>query len=252
MPKHTFTSLNHTFRYHELGSSQNPHVLLLHGYINTSAMFLPFMRSFQSHYHLIALDLPTTIDPHTTFSFEYLTDYVVHFIHQLNLTPLTLVGFSMGGPIAVNAAQHLPSQVQNLYLLNSSPRIIGGPLQYKLFTKLKPVGTTQPVYQLYSNINSSNKLRQIFKIPMPKNAHLRTSHLLHTTLNVLSQDLSQVFYQLPTRKTVVLFKDDLLISWRKQSKLLQGLNCPPIIFRKGGHNRHPQTYWPQVASIFKT
>jgi len=98
-----------------------PEIVLLHGFTNTGASWQPVISALGERYRAHAPD----IRGHgTAAELEPVTlDAVIADIDALASGPFTLVGYSMGGRIALHAALALPSRVQRLILIGASPGI---------------------------------------------------------------------------------------------------------------------------------
>jgi 2-succinyl-6-hydroxy-2,4-cyclohexadiene-1-carboxylate synthase len=101
-----------------------PDVVLLHGFTHTGASWDPVVSALGERYRACALDIrghgsatervPATIDG------------VLHDVVAAAPGRCTLVGYSMGGRIALHAALGLPARVDRLVLIGASPGIADG------------------------------------------------------------------------------------------------------------------------------
>ncbi|HWD86046.1 MAG TPA: 2-succinyl-6-hydroxy-2,4-cyclohexadiene-1-carboxylate synthase [Solirubrobacteraceae bacterium] len=99
--------------------NEPPTLVLLHGFTNTGASWQPVIRALGERYRAIAPDIrghgsATDTRPVTL-------DAVIADVAGLTGDGFTLVGYSMGGRIALNAALALPSRVERLVLIGASP-----------------------------------------------------------------------------------------------------------------------------------
>lgn len=109
-------------RIHYLEQGQGTPLVLLHGTAIDSAMLsygssLPL---FAQHFRVIALDWPGYGDseqPHKTFTIPDYTNILKAFISTLGLDDIHLLGFSMGGAVALQYALHHP--LKSLTLVSS-------------------------------------------------------------------------------------------------------------------------------------
>src|SRR4051795_4146686 len=96
-----------------------PPLVLLHGFTQTRQSWRRTANELAGRYRVIVPDLPGHgQSAHRTASFDAATAYIRALAPQ---TPFTLVGYSMGGRIALRAAFELP--VDRLILLGASPGI---------------------------------------------------------------------------------------------------------------------------------
>lgn len=98
-----------------------PDVVLLHGFTQTRASWDPVVAALGERYRAFALDirghgsasarLPVTLEA------------VLDDVAALAPKRFTLVGYSMGGRIALHAALRMPEQIERLILIGASPGI---------------------------------------------------------------------------------------------------------------------------------
>lgn len=90
-------------------------VLLIHGNsANAQTFHHQLGGDFGDSHHVVALDLPghgkssTAADPETTYSLGGYASVVVEVVRRLQLARPVVVGWSLGGHIALEAAEYLP------------------------------------------------------------------------------------------------------------------------------------------------
>lgn len=112
--------------YEHRGDSNLPLVVCLHGFTGSTATWNAVSTHVQNDVQMIAVDL---MGHGHTESPEALEDYTMErqltileaFFNQLQLTSFTLLGYSMGGRIALSYALAYPHRVKQLILESSSP-----------------------------------------------------------------------------------------------------------------------------------
>lgn len=108
------------------GSNSLPIVVLLHGFTGTSSTWTEISALFKDKYKVVAVDLTghgkTTIpsDPSRYSMAEQVADLETLFT-EMNLAHFTLVGYSMGGRIALAYTHRYPDRVTSLILESASP-----------------------------------------------------------------------------------------------------------------------------------
>jgi 3-oxoadipate enol-lactonase len=110
--------------YRETGDPANPPAVLLHGLGSESGDWATVAAGLADVLHVYALDLRghgRTSAPQR-YSFELMRDDVLRFVDVMGLSPVTLVGHSMGGTVAFLVAQDRPAAVARLVLVDSPPR----------------------------------------------------------------------------------------------------------------------------------
>jgi pimeloyl-ACP methyl ester carboxylesterase len=106
--------------YLEAGPVDAPPVVLVHGLGATNASMLPLISALSRDFHVLAPDLPghggtqAKGDPHAA---EYLGNWLLAFLRETCDQPAVLVGNSLGGRTALEAALSSPYEVRGLVLL---------------------------------------------------------------------------------------------------------------------------------------
>ena len=110
------------YAYVEYG--HGPHeVVLLHGNMSSGLHYLPLIERLDAEkFHVIAPDMRGFGDSsynHRFDSLQALKDDVTALVKALNLTSLTVAGWSAGGGVALLLAAQEPSLVKRLFLIDS-------------------------------------------------------------------------------------------------------------------------------------
>lgn len=104
-----------------------PTVVFLHGFLGQGSDWLPFMDAFIQDYRCLLPDLPghgANLDgqDRQTLSFARLAQGLERLLDRLGIGErVHLVGYSMGGRVALYFAVHRPERVQSLVLESASP-----------------------------------------------------------------------------------------------------------------------------------
>lgn len=118
-----FTIDDATYAY-EISGEGIP-VVLLHGFTGSRSTWSTFVSAWKGKFQLIAVDLPghgeTMIETPRTMN-ECCYDLVKLFEH-LQLTKLHMIGYSMGGRVALSFASLYPDWIASLILESASPGI---------------------------------------------------------------------------------------------------------------------------------
>ena len=106
--------------YLESGPVDAPPVVLVHGLSATNASMLPLIPALSKEYRVLAPDLPghggseAIQSPHAA---RFLGDWLSAFLRETCDRPAVLVGNSLGGRTALEAALNSPFEVRGLVLL---------------------------------------------------------------------------------------------------------------------------------------
>ena len=106
--------------YIESGPHDAPPVVLVHGLSATNSSMLPLIPALSQHYRVIAPDLPghggTQATAHAHGA-DFLGQWLVEFLRATCQQPAVLVGNSLGGRTALQAALDSPADVRGVVLL---------------------------------------------------------------------------------------------------------------------------------------
>lgn len=97
-------------------------IVLLHGFLESSNIWNPFVEKWSRIRQVICIDLPghgqseVVAKVHTM---ELLAEVVEHVVNQLGLSKIALLGHSMGGYVSLAYLEHYSEKVHKLILLNS-------------------------------------------------------------------------------------------------------------------------------------
>ncbi len=113
--------------YQQLGHVRRPPVLFLHGFMGSGADWLPIAQPLSKKYACILPDLPGH-GHHLNFSQPLNFDAVTAELRQLvdlwGGGPVKLVGYSLGGRLALYFATRYPHLVDRLALEGASPGLV--------------------------------------------------------------------------------------------------------------------------------
>jgi len=117
--------------YREAGDSQNPAVLLLHGFPTSGHMFRNLIPHLARDYHVIAPDLPgfgfSSAPGHDVFNytFENVARVMGDFVEQMGLKKFTVYIFDYGAPIGLRIAFRFPDRISALITQNGNAYVEG-------------------------------------------------------------------------------------------------------------------------------
>ena len=115
-------------RWHYIaqGNRHDPPLIFLHGFMGISSDWLEITERFESEYYCILPDLPghgksvtgTMAEP---LNFDFVSLGLVTLMEDLQLTSAGLIGYSMGGRVALYAATRYPERFDALVLEGANP-----------------------------------------------------------------------------------------------------------------------------------
>ena len=145
--------------YYEIHGTGEP-LILLHGGLGSSDMFSEIMPLLLKKKQVIAVDLQAhgrTADINRPLSYEAMADDVAALIHSLKIEKADVMGYSVGGEVALRTAIQHPEVVRKLVIVSATfsrdgwyPEIVSGMTQMGAGAA-EPMKQT-PMYQLYASI----------------------------------------------------------------------------------------------------
>ena len=122
MPTIAINGLNYFYQVQGSGSP----LILLHGFTGSSTNWLEFLEPFAEHFKVVLIDLPghgrSASPPNSNrYTLPSVSHDLVAIIQALRLPAVNLLGYSMGGRLALYMALQHPSYVQSLMLESASP-----------------------------------------------------------------------------------------------------------------------------------
>jgi len=113
--------------YTRSGDTRRPVVLFLHGFMGSSADWREVTAALGGRYHCFAVDLPghgaSLGLPPENYTIEGTTRALLALLDELNVDRPTVVGYSMGGRLALYLALRHPERCAGLFLESTSPGI---------------------------------------------------------------------------------------------------------------------------------
>jgi pimeloyl-ACP methyl ester carboxylesterase len=224
--------------YYVIG--QGKPLLFLHGGRVRALTFKKTLEELSKDYMVIAPDIPGYGDsstPDKVWSYEDYGKYFNTFLKELNLKNVTVVGYSMGGGIALNLAGH-SSLVKRLVLVDSAG------------TGLKPkskhlLGDIRRLFFYVSHPQYLAILATLLRSYLQftrKHSHDR-QHINKIRKHCSQKDYEQVIKNIKVPTKVLWAEGDKDIPIAQSKKLLRLIEGSSITTVKGNHD------WPLYSPL---
>ncbi|WP_121967549.1 2-succinyl-6-hydroxy-2,4-cyclohexadiene-1-carboxylate synthase [Leptolyngbya sp. BC1307] len=122
MPR--LTTENHTLYYTTAGKATDPPLLILHGFLGSHLDFAATLPALSEHFYCITPDLPghgQTLTAPGSYTFPTTTKTLLSLLDHLSITRTHLLGYSMGGRLALYLVCHFPERFRRVVLESASP-----------------------------------------------------------------------------------------------------------------------------------
>lgn len=111
--------------YELRGEPSRPKLLFLHGFMGCGSDFTATIDALLPDFYCLTLDLPghgqTQVDGAVRYDMEVLAPTLLNLLHQLNFAPCHLVGYSMGGRLALYLSCLFAQKFLSVLLVSASP-----------------------------------------------------------------------------------------------------------------------------------
>jgi 2-succinyl-6-hydroxy-2,4-cyclohexadiene-1-carboxylate synthase len=112
-----------------MGNPLNLTIVFLHGFLGDCRDFEESIWLLSNKFYCIAVDLPghgktEVIGTENYYKIEYITQGLIDFLQSLNIPRCILVGYSMGGRLALYLALHFPEFFSQIILESASPGLV--------------------------------------------------------------------------------------------------------------------------------
>lgn len=154
-----YAPVNGLKMYYEVQGTGEP-LILLHGGLGSTAMFADILPSLARNRQVIAVDLEAhgrTANIDRPLSYEAMADDVAGLVHYLKLIKVDVMGYSLGGEVALRIAIQHPDAVRKLVVVSASfrrdgwyPEIVAQMMRMSPGAAEGFKGT--PLYQTYRRI----------------------------------------------------------------------------------------------------
>lgn len=154
-----YADVNGINLYYETHGSGRP-LILLHGGLGSGEMFGPVIPHFAGHHQVILPDLQghgRTADIDRPIDVRLMADDIAALIDHLNLDQPDLVGYSLGGGVALHTAAKYPDKVRRLVV--ASANVTRSAIPAEMLAQQGQVSGTAaefmkdtPMYQLYQRV----------------------------------------------------------------------------------------------------
>jgi pimeloyl-ACP methyl ester carboxylesterase len=154
-----YADVNGINLYYEIHGTGRP-LILLHGGLGSGEMFGPVLSLLAEHHRVIAPDLQghgRTADIERPIDIRLMADDIAALIDHLGLEKPDVVGYSLGGGVALQVAVKYPAKVRRLVVVSANVRRDAIPAEMLAQQAQVSAAAVEflkdtPMYQLYQRV----------------------------------------------------------------------------------------------------
>jgi len=215
--------------YLDWENPQRPTVLMLHGFANCAATWIPIACPLAAaRRHVVALDLRGHGDSQWTDQDKYrmadLVSDIAFFLDALDIDKVTLVGHSMGGAVSQYFTAEYPGKVDRLVIVDNGPefgeKVLERRINHNVHTKRFFSGLHE-VAEYLAKLDPFSPMQLLLE---------EAEHLTKTTE---FEKLTWKFHALNSGSAAISSESALSERW----EILGLITCPTLILRgaESGH-----------------
>lgn len=237
------------------GSNEKPTLVFLHGFLGNRKDWKKTIKQLKDDFHCITIDLPghglsagnlAPLDQ----GFEYCNELIKFSLDELDVTSFTLIGYSLGGRIALDYARsqadprltHLILESSHIGLTNESEKQQRYHFDLAWAERFSTLSLEESLYQWYEQPIFNDLTIKQKEYVIEKRSHnygvFLANMLLSTSLanQVCAQD-----FLATTTLPVTYFHGEKDAKFSKLAALLsETTNVKTVCFNGLGHNTHQQ------------
>ncbi len=159
MAQGKYAKVNGLQLYYETHGQGQP-LILLHGGLGLIGMFEPILPNLSEQRQVIGVELQThghTADIDRPLSFEWMADDIAALIDRLGFQTVDILGYSLGGGVALQTAIRHPAAIRKLALISTPckrqgwyPEVLAGMSAMNAEAAQAMIGS--PMQQAYANV----------------------------------------------------------------------------------------------------
>lgn len=221
-------------------------IVLLHGFLETSDMWLPFISQILKSHQVITIDLlghGKTGCVDKTHSMNLMAESVNEVLKNLNVEKVSIIGHSMGGYVALAFAEKYPKKIIDLCLMNST-FFADDDERKKL--RLRAIDMAKEHYKNLVRLSFMNLFSEESKLNFETEIKEALALALKTPVEGfvaahdgmrLRPDRFEIFKSIKGKKLIVMGQKDWIINHSKIKSKVEGTDIS-IVELSQGHMSH--------------
>ncbi|WP_026450882.1 alpha/beta hydrolase [Aequorivita capsosiphonis] len=226
---------------------KGPALVLLHGFLESSAMWEKLISQLEKNNFVITLDFPghgksdVISEIH---SMELMAGVVEQLLEHLQIDSTTFVGHSMGGYVTMAYAELFPEKMERLILLNSTPAADTEEKKeirnrsLKVFEKNPSAFISMAISNLFAETSRQKFSKEIESLKEEANSFPLNG--IKAALKGMRdrKDRTKVLKNFNKEKYSILSESDPLLELEETKKLAESCNSKVITIDGGHHSTY--------------
>ncbi|MBE9129866.1 2-succinyl-6-hydroxy-2,4-cyclohexadiene-1-carboxylate synthase [Coleofasciculus sp. LEGE 07081] len=228
---------NYNVHYYFRGNRSQPILLFLHGFLGNSQDFSRVISVLSQQFCCLAVDLPghgktRVLGSEECYTLSNTAQGLIEFLNHLNIDQCFIVGYSMGGRLALYMTLEFPARFQRVILESASPG-----LKTERERSLRLQADEQRAEELETS-NFQSFLSNWYSQPLFQSLqnHTDLKHLIERRLQNNPEELAKSLRQMGTGKQPSLWER------LKQNKI-------PLLLLVGEYDQKFRTINTEIANI---
>lgn len=217
-------------------------IVLLHGFLENSNMWLPFIPSWSKKNRIICIDLlghGKTEYLNYVHTMELMAQTVLDILNHLKIDKACLIGHSMGGYVALAFAEENPKRTNGLCLMNSTAK--ADSIERKI-NRERAIAVVKQNHKLFIEMAISNLFLQKNRILFSKDINILKKEALKTPLQGVIAALEgmktrknreALLHNTSFKKMMIIGKKDPVLSRKELLNQTKGTKVKIVEFPDG-------------------
>ncbi|GAA4309080.1 alpha/beta hydrolase [Pontixanthobacter gangjinensis] len=232
--------------YWDEGSGVKVPLVLLHGFLEDSSIWIPFVKELQKERQVICIDLPghgKSAGVAEIHNMPLMANVVREVLQTLQIKELSIAGHSMGGYVSLEFLKNFPMILKSVMLINSTPVEDTVEKQEIRKRSVKLVGRNKEAYikmaitNLYSESSKENLAEEIEALKSRAvNMKAKNVQAALKGMKIRTNYLEEL-KAFEKQKIIVAGKQDPILDFDEIEGVARGCDCE-FISLENGHNSY--------------
>ncbi len=229
---------------------EGPTVVLIHGFLESTTMWHPFLPALSKRRNVVCIDLPGHGQSgclEETHTMELMADVVISLLESLNIESASFVGHSMGGYVALAIAEFSPEIINTLALMNSTTEADSEERKRNRDRALEALDENPNLFlglAIGNLFSPENRIRYTQEISRLKEEAMQFPLVgIKAALKgmKLRKDRTEVLRELSSDKIMISATADPIVPFKRSEELANSTESR-LISLPGGHMSHMEAH----------